>query len=388
MEYARDGRSLWTQRSSLTFFILSNIHQTQPRATSRLRRLIGFLFFTVHRIISTGILVLLIFGHDIVHVGFGFGEFHFVHAFTGVPVQESLALEHAGELHVDASEELLDGGGVTNERGRHLQSLGRNITDGRLDVARNPLDEEGAVLGLHGQHLLFDFLHRDATTEDGGNGEVASVTRIGGLWCKVSTFQNSMAGTYSHHVLGVKHLVGQFGDRQGAVRLGAARGQRSEANHEEVETREGNHVDGELSQVSVQLTRETQAGGDTGHDGRDQVVQVTVGGRGQLEGAETNIVQRFVIDTEGLIRVLDQLVHGQHGVVWFNDSIRHLGGWHDREGTHHTIRVLFTDLAQDERAHTYYTRIMMMMMIRDILAYRSNVPEPVPPPSEWVIWKP
>ena len=33
-----------------------------------------------------GILVLLVFGDQIVHVGFGFGEFHLVHTFTGVPV--------------------------------------------------------------------------------------------------------------------------------------------------------------------------------------------------------------------------------------------------------------------------------------------------------------
>ena len=56
----------------------------------------------------------------------------------------------------------------------------------------------------------------------------------------------------------------------------ATAGQRGEADHEEVETGEGNHVDGQLAEIGVELTREAQAGGDTGHDGGDQVVQVAV----------------------------------------------------------------------------------------------------------------
>ena len=47
--------------------------------------------------------------------------------------------------------------------------------------------------------------------------------------------------------------------------------QRGEAQHEEVQTRERDQVHGQLPQVAVQLTRETQAHG--GH----KVVQVTEG---------------------------------------------------------------------------------------------------------------
>ncbi len=43
------------------------------------------------------------------------------------------------------------------------------------------------------------------------------------------------------------------------VLLGAAGGERGEARHEEVETREGDHVHRQLTQVSVQLPREPQA---------------------------------------------------------------------------------------------------------------------------------
>ncbi len=73
---------------------------------------------------------------------------------TGVPVQESLAAEHGRELLADALEHLLDGGGVAHESGRHLEALGRDVTDGRLDVVGDPLYKVRRVLVLHVQHLL------------------------------------------------------------------------------------------------------------------------------------------------------------------------------------------------------------------------------------------
>ena len=45
---------------------------------------------------------------------------------------------------------------------------------------------------------------------------------------------------------------------------------------------EGNHVDGELSQVRVQLPGEPQASGNTGHCERDEMVEIAISGCGQL----------------------------------------------------------------------------------------------------------
>jgi len=86
-------------------------------------------------------LVLLVLRDEIVHVGFGFSEFHFIHTFSGVPVKEGLAAEHSSELFRDALEELLDGSGVTDECTRHLETTWRDITDGSFDVIRDPLNE-------------------------------------------------------------------------------------------------------------------------------------------------------------------------------------------------------------------------------------------------------
>jgi len=155
-----------------------------------------------------------------------------------------------------------------------------------------------------------------------------------------------------HHVLGVEHLLGELRNSEGSVLLGASGGKWREARHEEVKSGEGNHVDGKLSEIGVELTRESKAGGDTGHGDGDEVVQVTVGGGGELEGSEADVVKGFVIDAVGLIGVLDELVHGEGGVVGLDNGVGDLGGGNDREGVHHSVGVLFSDLGDEEGSHT------------------------------------
>lgn len=187
-------------------------------------------------------MVLLVLGDKIVHVGFCFREFHLVHALTSVPVQESFAPEHGGELLGNSLEEFLDGSGITNESGRHFQTSRRNVANGSLDVVRNPFNEVRRILVLNVQHLLVDLLHRHASTEHGGNSEVSAVARVAGC----------------HHVLGIEHLLSQFRNGEGSVLLGSAGRQGSETRHEEMQTWEWDHVYSELSQIGIQLTREPE----------------------------------------------------------------------------------------------------------------------------------
>jgi hypothetical protein len=118
-----------------------------------------------------------------------------------------------------------------------------------------------------------------------------------------------------------------------------------------METREWNHVDSQLSEIRVELTWESQARGDAGHDGRDQVVKISIGWVRQFEGSHADIVESLVINTEGLIGVLDQLMHGESGIVWLNNGVGNLGGWDNRESCHHAIRELLTDLGDQKRTH-------------------------------------
>merc|ERR1712216_833464 len=57
-------------------------------------RSLHFLFVHLFLILNTSILILLILGNEIVHVGLGFGEFHLVHALSSVPMEEGLSSEH------------------------------------------------------------------------------------------------------------------------------------------------------------------------------------------------------------------------------------------------------------------------------------------------------
>jgi hypothetical protein len=251
-------------------------------------------------------------------------------------MQESLTPEHGRELVSNTLEELLNGGGVSNEGGGHLQSTGRNGAESGLHVVGDPLNEVGRVLVLDVAHLVLNLLHGDLSTEDGRAGQVTSVTEVRG----------------GHHVLGVIHLLGELGNGDSTERVGSTGGEGSESDHEEMETGEGNHVDGELAEVRVKLTGETQTGGDTGHDGGDKVVQVSVGGGGKLEGTHANVVQGLVVDTEGLVGVLNELVNGEGGVVRLNNGVGNLGGGNDGEGGHHSVGELLTDLGDQKSTHT------------------------------------
>ena len=54
------------------------------------------------------------------------------------------------------------------------------------------------------------------------------------------------------------------------------------------------------------------------------MVQVTVGGRGQLQSTEADVVQSLIVDTVGLVCVFNQLMYGQCCIVWFYHCIRNL----------------------------------------------------------------
>merc|ERR1712072_435523 len=216
-----------------------------------------------------------------------------------------------------------------------ILALGGDVADGRLDVVGDPLHEVRGVLVLDVEHLLVDLLGGHAATEEGGAGEVAAVTGVGG----------------AHHVLSVEHLLGELGHGESAVLLGSAGGEGGEPGEEEVEAGEWDEVDTKLAEVGVELTGETEAASDTGHAGGAQMVEVTVGRGGELQGTEADVVQGLVVKAHALVGVLDQLVDREGGVVRLNDSVGHLWRWHDREGKHHTVGVLLADLRDEEGSH-------------------------------------
>ena len=86
----------------------------------------------------------------------------------------------------------------------------------------------------------------------------------------------------------------------------------------------GNHIDGQFSQISVQLTRESKASGNTRHGKRDQMVQIAIGWGCEFQGTETDVIKGLIVDAESLISVLNQLVHREGGIVGLHHSVRDL----------------------------------------------------------------
>ncbi|OXU22589.1 hypothetical protein TSAR_000624 [Trichomalopsis sarcophagae] len=64
-----------------------------------------------------------------------------------------------------------------------------------------------------------------------------------------------------------------------------------------------------------------EASCDTGHCERYEMVEVTVCGCGELERSEADIVECLVVNAVGLVGVLDELVHGEGGVVGLDDGV-------------------------------------------------------------------
>merc|ERR1719318_888073 len=154
----------------------------------------SFLFLSIGiLVINSSLLILLVLTHQVVHVALRLGELHLVHALPRVPVEEGLPPEHGSELLGDPLEQLLDGGGVANECGCHLQPPGRDVADCSLDVVGNPFDEVAAVLILDVEHLLVHLLHGHPAPEHGSHREVPTMPGV----------------TRCHHVLGVEHLLGE-----------------------------------------------------------------------------------------------------------------------------------------------------------------------------------
>ncbi len=153
-----------------------------------------FLTFSLMLIIDSGFLILLVLRNQIVHVGLGLCEFHLVHTFSGVPMEESLSSKHSSELLTNSLEHFLNSSWVTNESGRHLQPIWRNVTNRGLDVVWNPFNKVRRVFVLYIKHLFVNFFSGDSSSKHSRSSQISTVSWVWG----------------AHHILGVEHLLSQL----------------------------------------------------------------------------------------------------------------------------------------------------------------------------------
>lgn len=82
-----------------------------------------------------------------------------------------------------------------------------------------------------------------------------------------------------------------------------------------------------------------------------EVLGSLTGGSRKLQGAETNVVECFVVQNHTFVSILDELMHRESGIIRFHDCIRNFWRWENGESKHHAIRVLLSDLGYEEGSH-------------------------------------
>jgi len=120
-------------------------------------------------------------------------------------------------------------------------------------------------------HLLVNVLWQHAPTEENSTREVATVTGI----------------SSTHHILCIKALLCEFRDSQSAVLLWTTTCQWRVPNHEKVEARKWDHVDGEFAKIAVKLSRKSEAACCTTHSRCNEVVEIAICWGCERESAET-----------------------------------------------------------------------------------------------------
>ena len=88
-----------------------------------------------------------------------------------------------------------------------------------------------------------------------------------------------------------------------------------------MQAREWNEIDSGLPHVRVELAGESERSSRAAHGHRHKVIEVAEGRGGQLKGAEADIVKSLVVKDDALVSILDQLVHGEGGVVGLKNDI-------------------------------------------------------------------
>ena len=82
------------------------------------------------------------------------------------------------------------------------------------------------------------------------------------------------------------------------------------------------------------------------------MVQITICWGSELKGSEADVVQGFIIDTISFIRVFNQLMDGEGGIVRLDDRIGDFWRGDNGKGVHDSVWVFLTDLGDQEGAHT------------------------------------
>mmetsp|Transcript_100284 Transcript_100284/g.288094 ORF Transcript_100284/g.288094 Transcript_100284/m.288094 type:complete len:229 (+) Transcript_100284:449-1135(+) len=81
------------------------------------------------------------------------------------------------------------------------------------------------------------------------------------------------------------------------------------------------------------------------------MVEVAICGRGQLQGAEADVVERLIVEQEAFVGIFNELVERQDGIVGLHHGVADFWRRDNAEGLHDPIRVLLANFRNQQCAH-------------------------------------
>merc|ERR1719272_503717 len=217
----------------------------------------------------------------------GLRELSLLHTFSDVPMDEGTLGVHKIELVIDSGEDLGDSGRV-GDHAHGAHNLGKIATgdngrglvvDTALETGRAPVNELDGPLGLDGSNGGVDILGDDITTVHKAACHIFTVTGV----------------ALSHHGCGLEGGVGDLGHGELLV-IGLLSGDDGSVTREhEMDSRVGDKVGLEFSDINVEGTIESEGCGEGRDDLGDQSVEVGVGGALNIEISAADIVHGLVV---------------------------------------------------------------------------------------------
>eukprot|EP00978_Attheya_sp_CCMP212_P001143 scaffold2373_cov53-Attheya_sp.AAC.2 len=255
----------------------------------------------------------------------GLREFSLLHSLAHVPVDKGAFAVHEVKLVVDAGKCLGNGRVVGNHADSALDLgqvsaghlRGRLSIDTALESGGAPVHKLDRSVALDGAHGAIDLNGHDVSAVHETTAHVLAAPWVAA----------------SHHGDWVReHSIGELGNRVLLVEgLGVAN-ERRVGRHEEVDARVGHERGGEVVHVNVERSVKAQRHREGGDHLRNETIEVGEGGALNVQALLADVVERLVVQRKGQVRVLEQRVGGEHGVVGLHHGGGHGGGGGDREG--------------------------------------------------------
>merc|ERR1711934_683808 len=302
--------------------------------------LVSFATLSINRVESNLFIILLQSSQILT----GFRELSLFHALSNIPMNKSSLGIHEVKLVVEPGPGLGDGRRV----GEHAHSSldlgqvtprhhgGRLVVDSHLEPSGTPVHELDAPLGL-----------------DGGDGGVDI------LGDNISSVEKTTCHVLPMARIALDHLVGGFETSVGDLSHGQLlmvsllRGNHGGVGHKgEMDPGVGNQISLELSQIHVESAVKSQRGRDGGDDLSNEPVEIGVGGAFNVQVPAADVIDGFVIDHKGTVRVFQGGVGGQDGVVRLHDSGRDLGSGVNGKLQFGFLAVVHGETLHEKRSET------------------------------------